>query len=233
MRFFNMPTEDKLNILKNLSRKDRIGARLVDKDFRNHVEHPALWRDVGASDYDDFVKRIQALPHKFQSLILSYNHYTLPMAEDIVRLLALPELQRAKELFPRLKAAAIPNRNLYNNGFMWELMADNGVIAICEGLITPAQAAAMPEVSHLRELTTECGIIALRDGLITPEEAARFIPGSSLMGLLTNDGISALRNGLVTLEEARATPSPFRLASEIGDRLSLPDDPFRTLMKLM
>lgn len=213
VRFFDdMPPEDKDRIFKALPRKERLTARLVSKNFRDHAEHASVWRDAGAADYNDFVQRMQALPPEFQSFILSNEHYTLNMAESDRYIVYLPGRRRAQAFFaPKLVAAM---RKPYNIECL--LSTFNGIFALREELITLEEADAMPSYVFIKLLTTDGGILALREKLITSKQAAA-MSATAIAHLTSANGILALREGLITLEQANAMPNADLLEPLITD----------------
>lgn len=200
MYFDDLPPEVKDRIIKALSIRGKFTASRVSKSFFVHVQHPSVWKKTGAISFDDFVTRTKALPPKFQRLILN-EQYTLPFAEDIVRILALPQTQRLHELLTPVEAAAMPHPS-----YLRYLSEENGIIALREKLITPQQAAAMPSAGYLNYLNVDNVIIALREKLITPEQMSA-MPEENYFDYLCRDhGIIALREKLITPEEAAAMP---------------------------
>ena len=107
--------------------------------------------------------------------------------------------------------------------FLSNLLCENGLIALEEGLITAEQAYKIPQLSTL---LTDIGLKALREKWITPELAGEFYHVhirsvgsyrcSSLSYLLCENGLIALEEGLITAEQANKIDSLKMLLSDLG-----------------
>jgi hypothetical protein len=73
-------------------------------------------------------------------------------------------------------------------------------------LITPEQAAAMPNTYHLSYLLSDNGVQMLMAGRITPEQAAAMPSADHLFNLLSDNGVQMLMAGRITPEQAAAMP---------------------------
>lgn len=226
MKFTDLPIEIQLLIVSAIPQKTLLSTvSAVSSGFHNLVKDASLWKNLGATDYNDFVTKMRALSPFCRSLIFN-GEYQLSDFEknNISTILKLNTLGRVQKLIPKeyqgYSKIVIP------------MVSDLGVIAICNGYITPKEAFSLDiyainllfstfGILALREklitvdqysrlglmlrnnLITRAGIIALREHLITPEQVEKMpLNGQALAALLTPDGISALREKLITPEQA-------------------------------
>jgi len=187
-----LPEELILNILQRLPLNDAISFLLVSKEMNAFIKDDSIWRKFGANDFVDFATRMKELPDNFRQFILKrqYN-YTLALAEDIVSILNLSRKKRQQAVLTPAQVATMSIE------YVPYLLADGGIIALRERLITPEQAAAMPTAKHLSCLLYNNSIQALRERLITPEQAAAMPTAFHITFLIAiNSSIQALREGL-------------------------------------
>jgi len=177
------------------------------------IKDDSIWRKFGANDFVDFATRMKELPDNFRQFILKrqYN-YTLALAEDIVSILNLSRKKRQQAVLTPAQVATMSIE------YVPYLLADGGIIALRERLITPEQAAAMPTAKHLSCLLYNNSIQALRERLITPEQAAAMPTAFHITFLIAiNSSIQALREGLITPEQAASMPSADHLLYLLED----------------
>lgn len=190
------------HILHHLPPQAAIRFLQTAKRIRN-LEGDTLWQNYGAKNLKDFIDRIQKLPTKFQQLVLS-NDYNLPQIEELIVIFAAirAELISYYDVAKQLKAH--PLFQQLPNTYLNLLCSKNGICALAEGLISPAQVALFPTLTYLSAvIKNEYGLTALREGLITIREIAA-LPSSDHVWsfLITQRRLNILREGLISLKQA-------------------------------
>ena len=180
---------------------------LFNKEIKFGAKALTVWRQVGAHSLANFIDRVQVLPPEIQRLFLEETpRYNLGVAENIAQILKLDSYGRWSKILEILEILEVEQDHAthFNTRLMSRatLISDYGIIALCEGLITVAQAVVIHPLA-LTYLMTNNGIDALREGLITLEQVTS-MDSCNLCYLLKGNGIAALREGLITPDQAAA-----------------------------
>src|SRR3990167_5330489 len=207
--FDNFSDEMKLTIFGFLPHQNKIELQSVSKHWLQLLKNKSIWKETGANDDSDFVKRINLLSKELQELVLNKT-YSLKFAEQIKQLCELSLLDRQSKFISDEQAVLMPTV-FYLDAL---LSVPYGVMALKENLITPEQAAQMRCSEYISTLLCRYGVESLRKSLITQEDATKILPGH-LKCLLMNGRIEALKLKLITFEEIKKLESASMLEGYI------------------
>ena len=201
--FDNFSDEMKLTIFGFLPHQKKIEFQSVSKHWLQLLRDKSFWRETGANDYSDFVKRINLLSKELQELVLNKT-YSLKFAEQIKQLCELSLLDRQSKFISDEQAVLMPTV-FYLDAL---LSVPYGVMALKENLITPEQAAQMRCSEYISTLLCRYGVESLRKNLITPEDIHNIKTARLCEVLLCKYGVQALREKLISVEQINAFTNP-------------------------